>query len=300
MSREKHSNCVDPKDYPFTDADIARFFRYIRKEDSGCWLWTGYQNAGYGYFSLNNGYLGSHRFSVIAFKKQIIPENQKVLHTCDNSLCCNPDHLYVGTQRENMQDKVRKGRHPKGDDHHFRRDPSKVWRGPQNTSGKICALDFERFSKRYVVQPNGCWTWTGSVDHRGYGVFHLLKQSDGAHRNSFRMYKGEIPKGLVVRHLCHNKLCVNPDHLLTGTYKENMQDSIDAGVFKNKTRSLASRKAMSGEFCKRAKLKEAQVIQIIKNPSGKSDEELAAEFNVGAPNIKCIRARKTWKFLEIV
>ena len=285
--------------FPFTEADLQRFFRYVKKEDSGCWIWTGYQNAGYGIFSLNMGYLAAHRFSVIAFKKQSIPKNYKVVHSCDNSLCCNPDHLSVTTQKENMQDKVRKGRHPSGEQHHFKRDPSKVWHGPQNTSGKICELDFQRFSQRYTLVENGCWIWRGAVDHRGYGVFHLLDRSDGAHRNSYRMHKGEIPKGMVVRHLCHNKLCVNPEHLAIGTYKENMQDSVKAGVFRGKTRSLASRMAMSGEFCKRAKLKEVQVVQILKNPDGKSDKDLALEFNVGEPNIKCIRSRKTWKFIKL-
>lgn len=54
-------------------------------------------------------------------------------------------------------------------------------------------------------------------------------RSRGAHQVSYILFKGPIPKGLVVRHLCHHTYCVNPDHLEVGTNKQNRQDDLDAG-----------------------------------------------------------------------
>ena len=46
-------------------------------------------------------------------------------------------------------------------------------------------------------------------------------------RYIYQMFKGEIPSGLVIRHTCDNKKCINPDHLILGTYKENTQDYME-------------------------------------------------------------------------
>jgi hypothetical protein len=69
-----------------------------------------------------------------------------------------------------------------------------------------------------------CWEWIGSLKD-GYGI--LEKRGWGekfAHRFVYQIYKGSIPVGLVVRHLCHNRRCVNPDHLTTGTNLDNIND----------------------------------------------------------------------------
>jgi hypothetical protein len=75
---------------------------------------------------------------------------------------------------------------------------------------------------------NDCWLWTGGKFSRGYGQFivtgcYIPKR---AHRISFEMYNGPIPKGVLVRHKCDNKLCVNPRHLILGDHADNKNDSV--------------------------------------------------------------------------
>jgi hypothetical protein len=72
----------------------------------GCWLWTaGVKNNGYGGFRLNNQTINAHRAAWLMVNGEI-PKGLLVLHRCDNKLCVNPDHLYLGTHRDNMRDAV--------------------------------------------------------------------------------------------------------------------------------------------------------------------------------------------------
>ena len=75
-----------------------------------CWEWAGSQNGdGYGLFWWNKKVEKAHRAS---YKINIgtIPDGMHVLHTCDNPSCVNPDHLFIGTNTDNVNDKVKKGR----------------------------------------------------------------------------------------------------------------------------------------------------------------------------------------------
>jgi len=78
--------------------------------ENGCWLWNACKSAsGYGLFLLDGKMERSHRLS-IADAKGEIPAGMYALHKCDNPPCVWPDHLYVGTPQDNMDDKVRRGR----------------------------------------------------------------------------------------------------------------------------------------------------------------------------------------------
>lgn len=81
---------------------------------TGCWLWTKKLNNGYGAISVGRADIGhkslrSHRVSFFAFKG-VAPCDLQVLHKCDTACCVNPDHVYQGTHRDNMDDKVRRQR----------------------------------------------------------------------------------------------------------------------------------------------------------------------------------------------
>lgn len=79
--------------------------------NTGCWLWDGSVNRfGYGKASRRNRTVGAHRLSYEVHKGRI-PEGLQVLHKCHVRCCVNPDHLYAGTAQDNMDDKMRRGRH---------------------------------------------------------------------------------------------------------------------------------------------------------------------------------------------
>ena len=79
----------------------------------------------------------------------------------------------------------------------------------------------ERFEQKYIPEPNsGCWLWTACVNRLGYGTIGVGSRSDGslrtavpAHRVGYELYRGSIPDGLTIDHLCRVRCCVNPDHL---------------------------------------------------------------------------------------
>jgi len=84
-----------------------------------CWEWTAGTTDGYGRFGVNVGSRKfrlelSHRWSWRASKGEI-PDSNQVLHHCDNRLCVNPDHLFIGTNNDNVWDKLQKGRGSRGE-----------------------------------------------------------------------------------------------------------------------------------------------------------------------------------------
>ncbi len=86
-----------------------RFWKYVLKTSS-CWLWTAYKlPGGYGMASHNRQHILAHRVSY-ELTHGIIPDRLWVLHRCDNPSCVNPDHLFLGTAKDNTHDAIRKGR----------------------------------------------------------------------------------------------------------------------------------------------------------------------------------------------
>lgn len=76
--------------------------------------------------------------------------------------------------------------------------------------------------------PTGCWLWLGYKDSNGYGKIGFNFKAILAHRLSYTFYVTVIPKGMLIRHMCHTPSCVNPEHLKVGTHKDNAQDMVRA------------------------------------------------------------------------
>lgn len=80
---------------------------------------------------------------------------------------------------------------------------------------------------RWLVVESGCWEWQGSLCN-GYGSWSRNKVRMKAHRAVYEMYRGQIPEGMDLDHLCRNTKCVNPDHLEPVTEAENTRRGLSA------------------------------------------------------------------------
>lgn len=135
------------------------FMKRVNVTDT-CWLWTGSKKkSGYGKYSTKGGQVYTHRFSWECFNGKIT-NGLFVLHKCDVKLCVNPNHLFLGTNQDNMRDKVLKNRQSSGENSgmakltkiqidEIRRlyEPGKVGRGAQNE------FSVRGLSRKYGISP---------------------------------------------------------------------------------------------------------------------------------------------------
>ena len=139
---------------------------------------------------------------------------------------------------------------------------------------------------RSRLAENGCWEWVGYFGSGGYGMMSRNGKNQRAHRISYEAYKGAIPKGMVVRHTCDNPACVNPDHLILGSQKDNVAD-----------REARNRRVVNGERIGTSKLTEKDVLEI--RASEESLDVLARRYNIDRSNVWVIRAGKSWRHIPV-
>jgi hypothetical protein len=130
-----------------------------------------------------------------------------------------------------------------------------------------------------------CWEWTACTTG-GYGRIRIDGKSQIASRVAYQLFHGAIPDKLVVCHKCDNRKCVNPSHLFLGTLQDNNFDCLSKG------------RIARGEKARGARLKEAQVREILSSIETLSDEEASRVYGVTLRHIRDLRKGRAWKHLN--
>ena len=143
----------------------------------------------------------------------------------------------------------------------------------------------ERFwSKVSKGGPDECWNWLAWCDSGGYGSISTTNGYTSAHRVSWELHKGPIPKGMHVLHSCDNPPCINPLHLFLGTQMDNMKDCIAKG------------RMPRGEDKVNAKLTEQNVLEI--RVSNETQAVLAKRYGVSCCVVSMTKRHLIWRHVE--
>lgn len=139
---------------------------------------------------------------------------------------------------------------------------------------------------RIVVQPTSCWEWV-KCKYLGYGRLVLNKKHWAAHVYSYVAFVGPVPVGLQINHKCHNRACVNPNHLYAGTQKENVRDMDDS------FRRNQARGARAGN----SKITD-DVAKSIFNASG-FGKDIAQQYGISQSLVYAIKNKKVWRHIHV-
>lgn len=149
-----------------------------------------------------------------------------------------------------------------------------------------------RFWRHVAKDLSGCWHWTGAKNDRGYGnTTDDTNRPRLVHRLSYEMHRGAIPPGLIVRHSCDARHCVNPDHLVLGTHRDNTRDMY--------ARQRQHTPGAPGERNYNAKLTATSVRDIRQQvASGARQRDVATAFGVCQAQVSSIVRRHSWASLS--
>ncbi len=139
---------------------------------------------------------------------------------------------------------------------------------------------------KYILDFNGCHICTShSIGKNGYPKIKINKKTMTMHRYIYEKCFGNIPDRLVVRHICDNKLCINPEHLLLGSIQDNVKDMV--------SRNRQAKGINNGT----AKLTEKIVEEILLNTTD-NQVYLADKYGVDQAVISSIQLGKIWKHIR--
>jgi hypothetical protein len=148
----------------------------------------------------------------------------------------------------------------------------------------------ERLAHYSMPEPNsGCQLWLGAAfeKRRGYGSLNVAGRVIAAHRLSYELHKGPIPKGMFVCHKCDVPACINPDHLFLGTTADNSADMVAKG------RSRKDNKGVFGARHGMSKLN-ADLVRAIRADT-RRHKDIAADVGVTKGAIQAVKAGDTWR-----
>lgn len=151
--------------------------------------------------------------------------------------------------------------------------------------GKDAVRRFRAFTRKTP----SCWLWTGGKrggsKQRPYGAFGARYVTYSAHRVAWELFKGPIPRKLLVCHECDNRLCVRPSHLFLGTHKSNYEDA------RTKKRHTAGIKVHTHKLTEQ----EVTLIRDLYSARGYTQRGLARDFNISQHAIWQVVHHQSWK-----
>ncbi len=147
----------------------------------------------------------------------------------------------------------------------------------------------------------GCLEWQGPKDMKGYGRLQLhtcMGRQQLAHRIAYLLHNGPFDQELVIRHQCNNPACVNPEHLSTGTPKDNVADMLLAG-----TRYQPDTRGTKHPMCKLSEMDVHEIralSPVLEMVLGKANasKTLAARLGINRQTIDSIVSGKSWGWLK--